>query len=128
MCTACGGMGQPCCGGGGGGMGVPPTPACTTGLSCAVGAMGNTCGMCGATGQPCCAGGGGFGGGGGSCGAGNRCVMDSCVVCGGMGQPCCPGGGLAACTAGLTCNPSGVMGTPASCGPPGQRPDAGARD
>lgn len=86
---ACGGMGEPCCGGNVGC--TAPFSACQAGV----------CVGCGGTGEPCCPGNntGGF-----WCSSGDTCdkASGNCLACGGTGQPCCAGAGcrIGACAAG----------------------------
>jgi hypothetical protein len=105
--------------------------ACTTGLSCVIGATSNSCGACGGAGQPCCGTGNN-----GSCTAGLACagrddnmgMPGMCGACGADGQLCCPnlnngadGGATPACMAvGSSCMLGAVTNQCGACGGSGQ--------
>jgi len=119
-------------GGAGGGLGGGAT-TCNTGLSCMLGASGDTCSStCGTSGASCC---------GttntGTCSAGFLCTgrdlttttPGTCAACGGTDQTCCPtaavfgpavDGGVSACTAPQDCVIGATSDTCASCGSTGQ--------
>jgi hypothetical protein len=76
--SACGQLGQPCCG-----------ATCTgADLICSS----NQCVRCGSQGDPCCASD--------TCVAGQVCLSAKCTACGAIGRPCCKSGD---CNAGGVC-------------------------